>query len=126
MVSSASSPPDMTAKRSPGHSQTIRHARRIRTLVADLFLLPYLVFLLVFGLLPGIFALILSFSSFEDGTPDYFSAGLHNFVQVFTDFRFGPALVNISQFLIISVPFGIVGVVALLFCFTRGRDGSPT
>ena len=113
MVSPVSSPPDVPAKYSLRRAQTIRHTRRIRALVADLFLLPYLVFLLVFGLLPGIFALILSFSSFENGTPNYFVAGLHNFVLVFTDFRFRPALVNISQFLIISVPLGIVGVVAL-------------
>ena len=113
MVSPVSSPPDVPAKRSLGRSQTMRQAQRMRALVADLFLLPYLIFLLLFGLLPGIFALILSFSSFGNGTPDYFAAGLHNFVHAFTDFRFGPALTDIAQFLIISVPLGIVGVVVL-------------
>ncbi|GCF11571.1 carbohydrate ABC transporter permease [Dictyobacter arantiisoli] len=120
MVSPVSSPPDVPAERSPRRSQTLRHTRRVRALVADLFLLPYLVFLLLFGLLPGMLALILSFSSFENGTPNYFAAGLHNFVLVFTDFRFRSALANITQFLIISVPLGIAGVVALsLLLHTR-------
>jgi multiple sugar transport system permease protein len=113
MVSPVSSPPSVPAERYPKRSQTLRRTRQIHALVADLFLLPYIVFLLAFGLLPGIVALILSFSSFEYGTPNYFAAGFHNFVLVFTDFRFGPALANISQFLIISVPLGIVGVVIL-------------
>jgi multiple sugar transport system permease protein len=113
MASPVSSAPDMPAKRSPRSPQTLRQAHRRHRLAADLFLLPYLVFLGVFGLLPGIFALIMSFSSFEEGTPNYFAAGFQNFVLVFTDFRFVPALVNIFQFLIISVPFGIVGVVTL-------------
>ncbi len=93
--------------------RTQQHARRLQSLTSDLFLLPYVVFLLLFGLLPGIFALILSFSSFENGTPDYFAAGWHNFVLAFTDFRFGSALTNIFQFLVISVPLGIIGVVVL-------------
>lgn len=113
MVAPASSPPDVPTGRSLRHTRTLQRSQRTRALVADLFLLPYLVFLLVFGLLPGIFALILSLSSFENGTPNYFAAGLHNFVLVFTDFRFGSALGNIAQFLIISVPLGIIGVVVL-------------
>ncbi len=113
MISSVSSPTDESTTSRARRSQTVRQSHRVRALVADLFLLPYLVFLFLFGLLPGIVALILSFSSFENGTPDYFAAGLHNFVLVFTDFRFRPALLNIAQFLVISVPLGIIGVVGL-------------
>ena len=80
---------------------------------ADVFVLPYVLFLLAFGIGPGIYALVLSFSSFANGTPQYFAAGLQNFVTAFTDFRFGTAFANVFQFLIISVPFGVIGVTAI-------------
>lgn len=89
---------------------------------ADLLVLPYVIFLLAFGILPGIYALVLSFASFPLGVPQYFAAGLQNYVTAFHDFRFGPAFVNIFQFLIISVPFGVIGVtgLALLLHARRG------
>jgi len=80
---------------------------------ADIFVLPYVFFLLAFGIGPGVYALVLSFSSFANGTPQYFAAGLQNFVTAFTDFRFGAAFVNVFQFLIISLPFGVIGVTAI-------------
>lgn len=80
---------------------------------ADIFVLPYLFFLLVFGVLPGLFALVISFASFANGTPQYFAAGLHNYITAFTDFRFGTAFENVFQFLIVSVPFGVIGVTAI-------------
>ena len=80
---------------------------------ADIFVLPYVLFLLAFGILPGLFALVLSFSSSANGTPEYFAAGLQNYVTAFTDFRFGAAFTNVLQFLIISVPFGVIGVTAI-------------
>ncbi|MBV9228891.1 MAG: sugar ABC transporter permease [Chloroflexi bacterium] len=80
---------------------------------SDVFVLPYVLFLLAFGVLPGLFALVLSFASFANGTPQYFAAGLQNYVTAFTDFRFGTAFVNVFQFLIISVPFGVIGVTAI-------------
>lgn len=80
---------------------------------ADVFVLPYVLFLLAFGIGPGIYALVLSFSSFANGTPQYFAAGLQNFVTAFTDFRFASAFANVFQFLIISLPFGVIGVTAI-------------
>src|SRR5579872_3663715 len=91
----------------------IRSRRRLIPRAADVFVLPYVLFLLAFGIGPGIYALVLSFSSFANGTPQYFAAGLQNFVTAFTDFRFGTAFANVFQFLIISVPFGVVGVTAI-------------
>lgn len=89
---------------------------------ADVFVLPYALFLLAFGILPGLFALILSFATFPNGTPDYFAAGIQNYVTAFHDFRFGDALSNMFQFLIISVPFGVIGVtsIALLLHLRTG------
>jgi multiple sugar transport system permease protein len=90
--------------------------------VADVFVLPYVLFLLVFGVLPGLYALVLSFSSFANGTPQYFAAGLQDYVTAFTDFRFGTAFVNVFQFLIISVPFGVIGV-TLIALLIHARTG---
>ncbi len=61
MVSPASSPSDTLVGDRITQPRTQRQARHQQSLVADIFLLPYVVFLLLFGLLPGIFALILSF-----------------------------------------------------------------
>jgi multiple sugar transport system permease protein len=95
--------------------------RRWLPTTADMLVLPYALFLLAFGVLPGIYALVLSFASFPLGTPEYFAAGLQNYVTAFHDFRFGPAFVNIFQFLLISVPFGIIGVTGLaLLLHARG------
>src|ERR1051326_3671112 len=95
--------------------------RRWMPTTADLLVLPYALFLLAFGILPGIYALVLSFASFPLGTPEYFKAGLQNYVTAFHDFRFGPAFVNIFQFLIISVPFGVIGVTGIaLLLHARG------
>lgn len=94
--------------------EKIRSRRRwLFARAADLFVLPYVLFLLAFGIGPGIYALVLSFSSFANGTPQYFAAGLQNYVTAFTDFRFGTAFLNVFQFLIISVPFGVIGVTAI-------------
>src|SRR5579883_1204793 len=87
--------------------------RRLIPTAADVFVLPYVLFLLAFGILPGVYALVLSFSSFANGTPQYFAAGLQNYVTAYTDFRFGTAFANVFQFLIISVPFGVIGVTAI-------------
>jgi len=87
--------------------------RRLLPTAGDIFVLPYVLFLLAFGIGPGIYALVISFASFANGTPQYFAAGLQNYVTAFTDFRFGTAFANVFQFLIISVPFGVIGVTAI-------------
>lgn len=96
--------------------------RRWLPSAADLFVLPYAFFLLVFGILPGVFALIISFSDFSNGTPNYFAAGLRNFSTAFHDFRFVDAFRNMFQFLLVSVPFGVIGVtvIALLLHMRTG------
>ncbi len=96
--------------------------RRWLPTTADVFVFPYVLFLLAFGILPGVFALILSFASFPTGTPIYFAAGLQNYATAFHDFRFVPAFENIFHFLIISVPFGVIGVtsIALLLHVRNG------
>lgn len=97
-----------------------------RHLGAYLFVLPYLVTLLAFGLGPGIYAVLISFARFEDGSPRYFAAGLRNYVAAFTDFRFAATVANLSKYLLVSVPLGIATVVgiALLLHMRPGRVSS--
>src|SRR5689334_484696 len=94
--------------------------RRSPFRAAHLFVLPYVLFLLAFGVGPGIYALVISFSKTVGGRPQLFQAGLKNYTTAFTDFRFGPAITHMIQFLAISIPFGIVGVL-LLSLLLHGR-----
>lgn len=101
-------------------------AKRRRNLSAYVFLLPYLVFLLAFGVGPGLYALVISFADFKVGVPNFFAAGLKNYVTAFTDYRFASTMANIGQFLLISVPLGIglVVLIALLLHMRPGRMAS--
>ena len=94
-------------QRAPGFSRWRRH------LTAYLFVLPYALIMLAFGLGPGLYALLISFADFSSGVPKYFAAGVGNYVTAFKDFRFNFTFVNISEFLIISVPLGIAMVIVL-------------
>jgi multiple sugar transport system permease protein len=88
--------------------------------------LPYVLFLLAFGLGPGIYAVLISFADFSSGVPHYFAAGIKNYLTVFNDQRFAFTFTNIGEFLIISVPIGIALVVllALLLHMRPGRVAS--
>ena len=103
-----------------------RGYRNKRTGEAYLFLLPYLLFMLAFGLGPGIYAFLISFADFSTGFPRYFAAGIINYLTVFKDSRFGFTFTNIGEFLLISVPVGIALVVllALLLHMRPGRVAS--
>jgi multiple sugar transport system permease protein len=103
--------------RSPGISSWRRHS------VAYLFVLPYFLVMLAFGLGPGIYALVLSFADFSTGLPRYFAAGIGNYLAVFKEFRFTFTFANIGEFLVISVPLGIAMVVilAILLQMRPGR-----
>ena len=50
-----------------------------RRLTAYLFVLPYVLVLLAFGLGPGLYALLISFADFSLGVPSYFAAGFSNY-----------------------------------------------
>jgi multiple sugar transport system permease protein len=114
----------LTLSTPPGPRRPRR--RRRRHLGAYLFVLPYLLALLAFGLGPGIYALVISFAGFEAGTPRFFAAGLGNYTAAFTDFRFGSTAANIAVFLLVSVPLGIalVVLIALLLHVRPGRLAS--
>lgn len=84
-----------------------------RNMTAYLFVLPYVLVMLAFGLGPGLYALLISFADFSSGVPKYFAAGFSNYLAVFKDFRFTFTFGNIAEFLVISVPLGIAMVVIL-------------
>ncbi len=94
-------------------SGTVRPPARLRIRASHLFVLPYVIFLVLFGVLPGIMALVFSFSKFVGGRPQLFAAGLTNYVTVFSDFRFANAMKNMLNYLIISLPVGVIGVLLL-------------
>jgi multiple sugar transport system permease protein len=69
----------------------------------------YVLFLLVFGLIPVIFAIAESFHPVMQ--PGQWS--LHNYVAAFTDFRFLPAVGNVLTFMIIWIPIMVFGTLLL-------------
>jgi multiple sugar transport system permease protein len=103
-----------------------RRYRNRRTGEAYLFILPYILAMLAFGLGPGIYAFLISFADFSLGVPHYFAAGIKNYLTVFQDSRFGFTFANIGKFLVISVPIGIALVVllALLLHMRPGKVAS--
>jgi multiple sugar transport system permease protein len=104
------SPPNLPLANTP-RSRVFSRLRR--NLTDYLFALPYILVMLAFGLGPGLYALLISFADFSAGVPDYFAAGFGNYLAVFKDFRFNFTFGNIAEFLVISVPLGIVMVVIL-------------
>ena len=75
-----------------------------RISAAYAFLFPYIIVMFLFGIAPGLYALIMSFSSFEMGKPKFFQAGFQNFVIAYGDFRFLESLKNTVSFVVLSLP----------------------
>jgi multiple sugar transport system permease protein len=72
------------------------------------FVLPYLPFLMLFGIAPTIYALELAFTNVDGSW-----AGLHNFVRTYDDFRFVPAFKHILVYTIVWLGALMVFVVGL-------------
>ena len=92
-----------TAPAQPGRSH-----RRGR-LVAYVFIAPYVVFLLAFGIGPAVYALDLAFTSAGNGS----FAGLDNITRVTQDFRFVPAMEHVALYLLVWLAALVVLVVTL-------------
>jgi multiple sugar transport system permease protein len=81
------------------------------------FVLPYLPFLIVFGIAPTVYALDLAFTNASGAW-----AGFHNFVRTYDDFRFEPAFRHILVYTIVwlgALMVLVVGIALLL----HGRAG---
>jgi multiple sugar transport system permease protein len=78
--------------------------------------------LLVFGVLPGLYALLITFADFRGGSPQFFAAGLHNYRIALTDFRLLNSFIHIGKYLAISTPL-VIGVSLLLVLLLHARPG---
>lgn len=102
-----------TAAPATGRQWVVRRRRRPHTLARAesfagyVFSSGYVLLLLAFGILPAVYALYLSFT--KAGR----FVGLDNYVRVFGDFRFFPAVQHVAQFLAIWVVTLTVLVVLL-------------
>ena len=72
------------------------------------FVLPYLPFLIVFGIAPTVYALELAFTNAGGGW-----VGFHNFVRTYDDFRFVPAFKHILVYTVVWLGALMVFVVGL-------------
>jgi multiple sugar transport system permease protein len=86
------------------------------------FVAPYLALLVLFGILPMLYALGLAFTREGGGW-----AGLHNFTDTARDYRFKPALVHVLLYTSVWLSLLIVFVVALaLLLHGRASRASST
>jgi multiple sugar transport system permease protein len=97
-------------------------ARGLRGWRGFAFVVPYLPLLLVFGILPMLYAVDLAFTKDGGGW-----AGFHNFVKTGTDYRFMPAFKHILLYTSVWLAALIVLVVALaLLLHGRASRASST
>ena len=98
------------------HSEAAR-TRGLRVPRGLAFVLPYLPFLVVFGIAPTIYALDLAFTNVSGGW-----VGLHNFVRTYHDYRFVPAFRHILLYTTVWLAALVVLVVGLVLLL-HGRVG---
>ncbi len=82
---------------------------------------PYVIFLLAFGIVPAVWAIVQSLQpAISPG-----QVGLANYLGVFKDFRFLPAALNVLTFMAIWIPVLVLGtlVLALLLHQRASRAG---
>jgi multiple sugar transport system permease protein len=84
--------------------------RRRMSIASYVFLAPYLLLMVVFGVMPGLYALYLSFTS---RTSNGSFVALQNFTKVLSDFRFMPAVQHVSLYLV----FWLIALVILVTFF---------
>ena len=89
-VSSPRRPLRTRRPREGGARAVAKRTRGLRSARGLPFVLPYLPFLILFGIAPMIYALKLAFTNDSGGW-----AGFHNFTRTFDDYRFGPAFKHI-------------------------------
>ncbi|MEO7015067.1 MAG: sugar ABC transporter permease, partial [Leifsonia sp.] len=113
------------ARRQPRGRKAVSHkeARGAWTLMS-----PYLVLLMIGGIIPIAYALYISFqqspSLLEPNKTGF--GGLQAYVKAVSDFRFGQSFVDIFTVLVVWLPIMIVAVVglALLVHASPGRFGA--
>jgi multiple sugar transport system permease protein len=109
------------ASRQAGRKAGSWHRRRAEARGAAILAGPYVVVLVLVGLVPAVYAIYQSLSS-STGTG---FAGLANFRLVVSNFQFWPAFEHVGLVILIWIPLMLIGVIglALLIDATRGRLG---
>lgn len=79
-----------------------------RTPIGYVFVSLYALLALAFGIIPSLYAVLLAFTNADGGF-----AGVDNFVKVVTDFRFWPAVLHVTVYLVIWLISLVVFVVLL-------------
>jgi multiple sugar transport system permease protein len=87
----------------------IRTRNRWRPNPAVLLGLPYIVLLVMFGLVPMILAIVFSFTKFGAFQPVYFAAGFSNYTAILSDPQLLTSFGNILRFAAISLPVSFAG-----------------
>lgn len=92
-----------------------RQHRAHPNLVAGTFLLPSLVGLVCFSVIPMLFSLFISFTdwNFLKGIGNWNVVGLKNFIDLWSDEWFTASLVNTIIFTVVTVPIGLFLAVVL-------------
>ncbi len=103
-------------------AQEATHKRRWQFNSAILLGVPYMVFMLVFGIVPMILALIFSFSQYGGFQPIYFGAGLSNYISIFKDPQLGISFGNIFKFALISLPVSFAGALGIALILNLADD----
>ena len=101
--------------------QARKRARR-EAVASYLFLLPYLILLLMFGVLPVCYAFGLSFFDTIGGTFWWFT----NYETAFADFRFSASVANVLIYVVLWVAVTVVGVVTLSLMLDTLRRRAAT
>ena len=112
-----STPAGQDALRAPvprDHSSARRY-----DLTGILFVSPYVILLLLFGIGPAVFSVVISFVSRSEGV------GFGNYAKILGDFRLWPAVANVGLYLLVWLPIMVVGVLffALLLHHRPSRVG---
>jgi multiple sugar transport system permease protein len=99
--------------RQPAGSGRKRRPDRAQSRIGITFVSGYTLFLLVFGILPTLYAVYLAFTKANA------FVGLDNFIKVFNDFRFFPALGHVALYVAVWV-VSLILLVVLLALIVHG------
>jgi multiple sugar transport system permease protein len=77
----------------------------------------------VFGIIPMILALIFSFSKYGGFRPEYFAAGISNYIAIFTDPQLPISFGNIFKFALVALPVSFFGALGVALILNLADDG---
>ncbi|MET9019128.1 sugar ABC transporter permease [Actinopolymorpha sp. NPDC004070] len=100
-----------STQQAPNGTAGRRGSRGRAGLAPYLFVAPYVLLLVLFGVLPALYSILISFD--DTFAPGLNFNGLHNYLVAVRDFRFAPAFGNVGLYLLIWLPFMTVVVLGL-------------